>query len=389
MRALHYLAVLAVAATRATAGQQLQSSIAISGGSATDLRGTTSRALSLTPSLAYVGAPGGAYALTGGVTRFDNQQWAASLDGAAAFRASPAKLVTSMLRVAAGGVTTSYGVAYATTSFLPEIDVGTDALAGYVGLRGSLAATTHPASPSATPGVFGQPLANASKSVQESGAAATAMVGTRLRLLAQADEWALVDFREERGSINGTPTADHTVSFSMTEGRASLGATAGLRQERQSSTGFGSAALSLAMSGSAALELSGGTYPVNRLLGTAAGRFLNVGVSLRRSSVPARLLQPDNAPALIMGATRLVFRAPDATSIEVSGDFTNWKPIMMRQASNGVWYLDLKISPGQYRYAFREDGREWRVPEGVATVDDGFGGKSAWLIVSAPGTTAR
>jgi hypothetical protein len=72
----------------------------------------------------------------------------------------------------------------------------------------------------------------------------------------------------------------------------------------------------------------------------------------------------------------------------VAGDFTNWKPIAMHRAPNGVWYVDLKIPAGQYRYSFRENGRAWRAPDGVATVDDDFGGKSAWLTVS-PSNTAR
>ena len=58
--------------------------------------------------------------------------------------------------------------------------------------------------------------------------------------------------------------------------------------------------------------------------------------------------------------------------------------IATTRADNGVWYVDLDLPPGEYRYAFRVDGKEWRVPEGVAAVDDEFGGKSAWLKVSRP-----
>jgi hypothetical protein len=51
------------------------------------------------------------------------------------------------------------------------------------------------------------------------------------------------------------------------------------------------------------------------------------------------------------------------------------------RAENGVWYADLRIPPGQYRYAFRIDGRAWRVPEHAVAVDDGFGGKAAYVTV--------
>jgi 1,4-alpha-glucan branching enzyme len=77
--------------------------------------------------------------------------------------------------------------------------------------------------------------------------------------------------------------------------------------------------------------------------------------------------------------------AADARRVEVAGDWNQWRPVPLRRADNGVWYLDLAIAPGVYRYAFRIDGQTWQVPRGVAAVDDGFGGKSAWLTVGQPG----
>jgi 1,4-alpha-glucan branching enzyme len=79
--------------------------------------------------------------------------------------------------------------------------------------------------------------------------------------------------------------------------------------------------------------------------------------------------------------TRLALRAPDARVVELAGDFTEWKFVAASRAANGVWYADLRIPPGQYRYAFRIDGTDWLVPDGATAVDDGFGGKSAWITV--------
>ena len=39
------------------------------------------------------------------------------------------------------------------------------------------------------------------------------------------------------------------------------------------------------------------------------------------------------------------------------------------------------------RYAFRIDGRTWRVPDGAVAVDDGFGGKSAYVTVRGASAT--
>jgi hypothetical protein len=52
-----------------------------------------------------------------------------------------------------------------------------------------------------------------------------------------------------------------------------------------------------------------------------------------------------------------------------------------------VWYADLALPPGDYRYAFRLDGSEWRVPEGAVASDDGFGGKTAYVSVARRSTT--
>ena len=76
--------------------------------------------------------------------------------------------------------------------------------------------------------------------------------------------------------------------------------------------------------------------------------------------------------------------------VEIAGDFSNWKPVAATRAPNGVWFADIRIPPGQYRYAFRIDGTTWAVPDGIAAVNDGFGGKSAWLTISdAPSRAAR
>jgi 1,4-alpha-glucan branching enzyme len=80
--------------------------------------------------------------------------------------------------------------------------------------------------------------------------------------------------------------------------------------------------------------------------------------------------------------TRLAIAARDASHVEVAGDFTNWEFVVTKRAANGVWYVDLAVPPGQYRYAFRIDGKEWRIPGGAPAAEDEFGGKSAWLTVA-------
>jgi 1,4-alpha-glucan branching enzyme len=132
--------------------------------------------------------------------------------------------------------------------------------------------------------------------------------------------------------------------------------------------------------------VAGGRYPSNRLTGMAAGRFLSAGLSLRLAPSAPALPRPAAAPPVPHGMTRLSITAPNAERVDIAGDFTGWSTTPARRAANGVWYVDLRLSPGEYRYAFRIDGKEWRVPAGVRTADDEFGGKSAWVTVHNAGT---
>jgi 1,4-alpha-glucan branching enzyme len=88
------------------------------------------------------------------------------------------------------------------------------------------------------------------------------------------------------------------------------------------------------------------------------------------------------------GATRLALAAPEASRVEVAGDWNGWQLVALTRSTNGVWYADLPIPSGVYRYAYRIDSKTWEVPKGVAAVNDGFGGKSAWLTVRESGRTA-
>ena len=129
-----------------------------------------------------------------------------------------------------------------------------------------------------------------------------------------------------------------------------------------------------------------GRYASNRILGTPGGAYATAGISWafggeRAWSTPVPSRTPRPAP----GLTRLAIRAPAARSVEAAGDFNEWTPVSARRAENDVWYVDLRIPPGRYRYAFRINGSRWRVPDGATAVDDGFGGTSAWLVVQDPG----
>jgi 1,4-alpha-glucan branching enzyme len=55
------------------------------------------------------------------------------------------------------------------------------------------------------------------------------------------------------------------------------------------------------------------------------------------------------------------FTAPEATSVLLMGDFTNWQenPIALAKGPDGLWLTTVTLPPGEYAYRFLVDG-EWR-----------------------------
>lgn len=75
-----------------------------------------------------------------------------------------------------------------------------------------------------------------------------------------------------------------------------------------------------------------------------------------------------------------VARAKAASAPSVVGAFTGWVPVPMR-AEGDAWVVRIPVTPGMHHYVFRTALGEVLLPEGVQTVDDGFGGRSAVLVV--------
>lgn len=84
-------------------------------------------------------------------------------------------------------------------------------------------------------------------------------------------------------------------------------------------------------------------------------------------------------PSATTATTRLAqsftFRAPAALSVLLVGDFTEWqrKPIPLQPRGEGLWGVEVELTPGVHHYRFLIDG-DWRDdPECTVRVPNEFG----------------
>ncbi|MEJ2721185.1 MAG: glycogen-binding domain-containing protein [bacterium] len=77
-------------------------------------------------------------------------------------------------------------------------------------------------------------------------------------------------------------------------------------------------------------------------------------------------------PEVVEGGVVFRFYDPDATRVNVAGDFNNWSE----------WTLFYDLPPGVYEYKFVIDGTRWIAdPENPEKVSDGFDGENSVLRV--------
>lgn len=120
---------------------------------------------------------------------------------------------------------------------------------------------------------------------------------------------------------------------------------------------------------------------------------LTAGIAVAAVAALLLWLRPSSQPVTTPADShtvpvRLVFLAPQATSVAVTGDFARWDPKgipLGRPGPAGMWSVDLQLPPGLHHYVFIVDGTEWRPdPNAASQVDDGFGQKNSVLLVPSP-----
>jgi hypothetical protein len=130
-----------------------------------------------------------------------------------------------------------------------------------------------------------------------------------------------------------------------------------------------------------------GSDPVTAVPGS---RYFALGLRLRlRAGSPPLLLPPTTAadaapfhlgPALGSGR-EIVLRLAGAHQVELAGDFTDWRPILLDPWGEGAWRTVVTIPPGLHRLAVRVDGGVWHAPPGLRPITSEFGGEVAEIVV--------
>ena len=154
---------------------------------------------------------------------------------------------------------------------------------------------------------------------------------------------------------------------------------------------WGSATLAVRLSSPLSLVVGAGTASGGRFALDGEHRFVTLGFRVRPQFAPT---MPDarTAPAAAtigglsvgsLGGSRyeLSIIAPRARRVEITGDFTNWKPLALSRAADGRWTATLALPAGTHRINARVDGGSWVVPPGLTTMSDDFAGEVGLLVI--------
>ncbi|HEX4933089.1 MAG TPA: isoamylase early set domain-containing protein [Gemmatimonadaceae bacterium] len=82
---------------------------------------------------------------------------------------------------------------------------------------------------------------------------------------------------------------------------------------------------------------------------------------------------------------RFQLEAPQAQSVTLAGDFSEWSPAhTMQRSADGVWTIVVPLTPGVHEYAFVVDGSRWIADPAAPAKPDGFGGMNSRIAVLRP-----
>ena len=80
------------------------------------------------------------------------------------------------------------------------------------------------------------------------------------------------------------------------------------------------------------------------------------------------------------GGATIEVRAPSATHVELSGDFTRWTPASLERGKGDRWIFTTRLSPGVHRFVVRVDGGTWLPAPGLPQTLDAYEGTVSVIV---------
>jgi hypothetical protein len=81
------------------------------------------------------------------------------------------------------------------------------------------------------------------------------------------------------------------------------------------------------------------------------------------------------------GTVLVVVHAPRARRVELMGDFTDWRPLVMQREADDHFTARIRLPAGSYRINVRVDGGIWTAPPGTTPVADEYNGAAGLLVI--------
>jgi hypothetical protein len=119
------------------------------------------------------------------------------------------------------------------------------------------------------------------------------------------------------------------------------------------------------------------------ITGQAQTRALHFGLRL----APRFRREEQVLPAAIYlapvgtGSYRIDLRMPNVERVELSGDFTDWKPVALTRIGPALWTVTLPMRAGTHRLNIRVNGGAWVAPPGLVAMRDDFAGEVGVVVV--------
>jgi hypothetical protein len=171
--------------------------------------------------------------------------------------------------------------------------------------------------------------------------------------------------------------------ISRTTIAAVVGTRPDVRQYRP--TVWGHLDVAYALNPYASLVGAAGTDAPRIALGIPAVRFASLALRVGAWPSSNPPVERPAAPFVVraVGARQyaITFQAPEATMVELSGDFDGWKPRSFRQIRSGVWEATVDAAPGTYHVNLRVNGGRWFAPPGLPQTEDDFNGTVGILVL--------